>query len=665
MPFSSRSKSGFSSPDKPLRTVHTPGPLMSSAPDHCDDHGLATDNRKAMVWLAAILVVGLLLRLCLWKYRWINPDEGAHLMDGRLILDGLVPIVDYNSRQVLYAYMLAGLIKIVGPQYTLVRLGVLLLSGVTTCLVYAIGARLFSRRVGLLSAGIYITIPLAVIWSPIVHMEPFASLAASLAIYTLSRYLEPKGSERLLALVGLLLGIGFYIRESGLAVTFAVFCAITMRSWREPARLVRQVGILIAGFLVPCVALSVLYAPRLTPLEWWQSSLNPFGLVVKQLGNLVAAAGPDTSIRPAGQQWSRSVHYSLEIFSLNAYLLVGVALSVAFLIARLKRQGELRASRGLWLVLYPWILGLTLVYGYWSLHRGLFPQYCEEFLPVFAILLAFVLDQLFSKWTGSGSVGWGTLGLAICAVTAFVGFRLAPSYELSRPLYLAIPAVGLAWWQLGGAAAWRRWLGVLAFFVIGVVVLTVAKDTVPLIARGLRLLAVPAILGFVWLSGRSLRRAALTHSYPAYLGAVLLTAAAVFSFGAASAAVRPNYETPWSPESVQRVAAYLRAHSRPADEIMSGGVIWAFQADRRPFATISHPLSFALRPSADELNKLENEWASRLPSFVVLDGYTELTFGAVLPDLQDVLKSRYVLADSASGSRYPVLVYSLREKTTR
>jgi hypothetical protein len=139
----------------------------------------------------------------------------------------------------------------------------------------------------------------------------------------------------------------------------------------------------------------------------------------------------------------------------------------------------------------------------------------------------------------------------------------------------------------------------------------------------------------------------------------------MFSFGAASRVVRPDYETPWSPESVQKVAAYIRTHSGPADEVMSGAVIWAFQADRRPFGTISHPLTFALKPSANELSHLKHHWASRLPSFVVLDGFTERTFAVVLPDLTEVLESRYILADSAIGSRYPVLVYSLRENGAR
>src|SRR5689334_10052793 len=58
-------------------------------------------------WLIAILGLSLVLRLALAPGRWINPDEGAHLMDGRLALDGLLPIIDFNSRQIAYSYILA------------------------------------------------------------------------------------------------------------------------------------------------------------------------------------------------------------------------------------------------------------------------------------------------------------------------------------------------------------------------------------------------------------------------------------------------------------------------------------------------------------------------------------------------------------------------------
>ena len=68
------------------------------------------------VLLFTILFISLLIRLWLLDKRWINPDEGAHLMDAALALDGMIPKVDFGSRQPLYTYALAGFLKLFGAR---------------------------------------------------------------------------------------------------------------------------------------------------------------------------------------------------------------------------------------------------------------------------------------------------------------------------------------------------------------------------------------------------------------------------------------------------------------------------------------------------------------------------------------------------------------------
>ena len=642
---------------------------MLGAPNHPAGPE-APPKTSAAIWLVAIVLVGFLLRLWLWRSRWINPDEGAHLMDGRLALEGLVPLVDFASRQVLYTYILAGLIALVGPDYSLVRLCVLLTMPATACLVFAIGRRLFDRRVGLLAAAIFAFTPLAIVWAPIVHTEPFATLAACLAMYALLRHLGAGGTWGALAVAGVLFGLAYYIRESSLAATFAALCTLALCSRREPARLVRRVAVLLAGFLAPCAAFALLYSRFLRPAQWWRSPLNPLSLVATQLGRVAAALGatpegatPDT-LRLPEQPWATTALYLREIASLDAFLLVGVVLSVALLLAATQRREELVALRLPGALLYPWLAGLTLVYGYWSLHRGFFPQYSEEFLPGLAILLAFVVDRLITWWLGRSSVGWGTVWLAIWAGIAFAASRLAPGLDLPRPAYVAVPAVGFAWWQLGGRAAWRQWLGVSAIAALGVWGLTAGLSLPPAAARALKLLFVPALLALVWRTGRT-AASARHRSFLAYVGVVLLAAAVGYSYGAAARIVRPDYETVWTPGTVREIAGYLRTHSQAGDEAMSGAVIWELQADRQPFANISHPLEFMYGLPPDESATLASRLTRRPPRFVVLDGYTERSYGAVLPNLPRVLEQRYVVVDSAFGSYYPVRVYRLRDDSAR
>jgi 4-amino-4-deoxy-L-arabinose transferase-like glycosyltransferase len=626
---------------------------------------LTSRQSSTTLWLVAVILAGLLIRLWLWRYRWINPDEGAHLMDGKLVLQGLVPIVDFRSRQVLYTYILAGSIALLGSDYALIRLVVVLTSLATTYVVFSIARRLFGPPVGLLAAGIYVSLPLAIVWGPIVHMEPFASLAACLAMYVLLRHLEPGGTWRSLLLAGGLFGVGFYVRESTLAVTFAGVCALVVYGWREPAHVARRLGVLLGGFLVPCLALAALYARLLTPLQWWQSSLNPLSVVLAQVGKVAGPTAPAEIV--VGQPWAKTQQYFHEIVGLNAYLVVGAGLSLlVLLVAAAKHRDRLGDLRLPYALLYPWVGGLGLVYGYWSLHRGLFPQYSEEFLPPLAILLAFVIARLFTQWTGAESIRWGSLGLALWAVAAFVTFRLVPRFEPSRLAYLAVPAVALGWWQLGGRAGWRRWLGSSGVSVLGLAVVSASSAAGGPAARVLRLLAVPAIVALIWLAGRASGGMLRARSFPAYLGLVLVAAAIAYSFGAAASVVRPDYETPWSPGTVREVVEYIRAHSEPGDEVMSGGVMWEFQANRRPFADISHPLEISVGGLPPEkLPSLRSRWTTHPPRIVVLDGYTERTYSTVLPDFARSLNTQYTLADSVAGSRYTVRVYRLREAAER
>src|SRR5262249_35453858 len=151
---------------------------------------------------------------------------------------------------------------------------------------------LFGQRVGLLAAAIFVLTPLAIVWGPIVHMEPFASLAACVAVYALLRHLESGGRWSTLWLAGGLLGLAFYVRESNLAVTFAALSAIVASTWREPVRLVKRLAGVLGGFMVPCVLIGALYARFVTPKQWWTSSLNPLAIVVKHVGNAIAGVSP-------------------------------------------------------------------------------------------------------------------------------------------------------------------------------------------------------------------------------------------------------------------------------------------------------------------------------------------------------------------------------------
>src|SRR5919106_857343 len=77
--------------------------------------------RSSYVVLAVFFLTSLFVRLWLLDKRWLDVDEGAHLMDAVLALDGRIPVVDYVSREPLYVYTLAGFLKLFGTNYILAR----------------------------------------------------------------------------------------------------------------------------------------------------------------------------------------------------------------------------------------------------------------------------------------------------------------------------------------------------------------------------------------------------------------------------------------------------------------------------------------------------------------------------------------------------------------
>jgi len=122
--------------------------------------GLA--ERPALLMLLT-LAAAAALRLLLMTVRWINPDEGAHLLDGRLIWQGLHPVIDYGSRQPFYAYLLGFFIKLFGVSLTAGRLMPLLASLAIGWLIYRIGARLYDPLRGWLAAVVYLFLPFSLI----------------------------------------------------------------------------------------------------------------------------------------------------------------------------------------------------------------------------------------------------------------------------------------------------------------------------------------------------------------------------------------------------------------------------------------------------------------------------------------------------------------------
>jgi 4-amino-4-deoxy-L-arabinose transferase-like glycosyltransferase len=298
------------------------------------------------------------------------------------------------------------------------------------------------------------------------------------------------------------------------------------------------------------------------------------------------------------------------------------------------------------------------VYAYWSAHRGVFPQYAEEFLPPLAILTGAAVADLIRL-----SLPKFPFGLALGLLMAYPVAAFALSHFTGRelPVYacFVIPALALGLAQLAADGRARGWAAVAAIVLVLLILCSPAVGAPVGARRVLKLALIPTTLAGVYAAaGAGPQRRSL---FVAFSACTAFAALLGYSFSRAGSIIDLKYETVWAPETVRTVADIIRRGSGDGDRVMSGAVIWELEAGRRPFANVTHPLGFMLGNAGGEPERLARELVTTPPRFVVFDGYTERTYGLLLPRLGETLAERYQLVADLPGLHYPVRVYQLRE----
>src|SRR4029450_13639339 len=115
--------------------------------------------RDSYVELFVIFLVSLFIRWWLLDKRWLDVDEGAHLMDAVLALDGKIPVVDYLLREPLYVYTFVGFIKVFGGNFVVACFFPASCSLLVGCVIFLLAKTLFDRKVALLSSALYWVLP--------------------------------------------------------------------------------------------------------------------------------------------------------------------------------------------------------------------------------------------------------------------------------------------------------------------------------------------------------------------------------------------------------------------------------------------------------------------------------------------------------------------------
>jgi len=555
-------------------------------------------ERPALLMLLT-LAAAAAVRLVLMSVRWINPDEGAHLLDGRLIWQGLHPVIDYGSRQPFYAYLLALFIKLFGVSLTAGRLMPLLASLAIGWLIYRIGARLYDPLRGWLAAAIYLFLPFTLIWSTVVKTEMPAVLLSLLSAWFLLRALQERGMWSYFILSGIMAALAYYVRQSTLYMPLATGLFLLLQ--REPAAgsRWRSLALYAAGYLGLCLLAAFYYWGPLGGRELLFTQINPLNLVWNRLAHTLG-------ILPAQQRVVDTTGFRIldqdPGYTLGAWrdALIFALPAIAAALLSLRRRGreeegagrreKFRVFLGLWLVI------LVLAYAFQSASRGFYTQYFLEALP--ALLL------LGAAWLPAGNAAVPRCGRIL----------------LWAGLYGVVFALFRVTWMLP-----FHWLVVVC----------------------MGFLFAAAVTG--WKARRRGRR-----MQPA---AVLAAAALFISAAWSGRLITPRYECVWSPATLAKVESILLREGKPQDAVLSGAMIWTYAAGMQPFDGVSHPTLFFMKYDPG----LEERLSADPPAFIILDGYTAKKFSRYWPFIEALLKERYYRVEMVCGSRTMVEIWRLQE----
>ncbi|MDZ7369785.1 MAG: glycosyltransferase family 39 protein [candidate division KSB1 bacterium] len=574
--------------------------------------------------------------------RWINPDEGAHLLDAHLLLQGLWPVADFSSRQPFYVALLALFVGIGGRHFWIGRLLPMFSSLATAAVLYFFCKMLFDKRTGKIAAVLWLFLPLNLIWATVVKTEPLTILLGLVSMYLLAKNLK-EGRPALLVISGAAAALAFYVRQPALYLPLSA--AIFLFFNPKP---LKNVALYAAGYLAVVAAVFAVFSLRMTPVEILFSQLNPTTLILSRLFHLLGKAPEALRIADEGgfRILSQSPDETLlawrHALSFSALVLLpamGVLIRPSFR----RSPINVRLFCGIWMGV------VTALYLFQSAHRGYYSQYFTEALPPLVILTARAFNDNGLWKLGSFKKLMG-IAVAVFMLLA-VGAKICSLYSLNLIKSYLIIAVVLA--------------AIVFYFVRHHRIYSGSfKKTTAVYGLILLILLLEA-------AGREMQWN--SESFMIYIFNMVFIFALILIaneapllnlslFGFFLTAITsgmvlgPRYESVWSPQTLKECTAVLRREGSKDDQVLSGAGIWTFEAGLRPFLNSPHPTEFQLKKRAD----FERIFLAKPPAFIVVDGYTERKFNRYWDFLQERMAIDYERVAGFTDSKYPVQVYRYR-----
>jgi 4-amino-4-deoxy-L-arabinose transferase-like glycosyltransferase len=389
--------------------------------------------------LLSILLLGFLLRVTdlTGAPLGISGDELFYYDDARLVMRGQFPVYFPNNygHEPLFQYLEAGFIRLIGAHAYTLRYTAVFVSMLGLAVSYALGKRLFKRRVGLIVMALFATLFWSLFLGRIGLRVSTYPVLAMFSIYSFWRALHDR-SWRWTIAAGILNGLTMYTYVAsrvfpGVIIGWLLIVVVLNRQWlrstlRGNLRRISVFGALAVMVWLPLLIYSVqnpdLVNQRLTTMggPFFGVQQGDFSGLINNLG---AVAGmfnlrgdPDPRYNPAARP----------VFDLLTGLvfLIGVVVAVR------------RLRQPAYSLLFVW-LGVTLIPtllapdapAFLRASGGIFPTYALAAIGLDGLLVQFErrIPAALTPRRLAISGLCGTLALAVINFTALYGaWRTSP-----------------------------------------------------------------------------------------------------------------------------------------------------------------------------------------------------------------------------------------------
>lgn len=223
--------------------------------------------------VAAALAAGVALRIWVLASPLgaLDADEGVWGLMAKRVLDGDLPTFywDQSYGGTLEVFLTAPVFAVVGPSTLAVRLVPMALFAVATLLVWRVGRRTVGEPAARVAAAAYAVWPAYLVWkSTRAHGFYGVATVLTLLVLLLALRLRERDSVRDLALLGLVLGVGWWTSPQ---VAFIALPAVAWLLWRRPA-LLRSAWLVAPGLALGAAPWFVWNARH-----GWTAFTPPFG----------------------------------------------------------------------------------------------------------------------------------------------------------------------------------------------------------------------------------------------------------------------------------------------------------------------------------------------------------------------------------------------------